>query len=53
MATTVDLGGYPLTNGDGLLVKGRTLYVVRNRLNQVAVVKLNWRGTAGRAGRPP
>jgi sugar lactone lactonase YvrE len=46
-ATQVDLGGAALTNGDGLLLKGRTLYVVRNRLNEVAVVKLNRRGTAG------
>jgi sugar lactone lactonase YvrE len=46
-ATQVDLGGAALTNGDGLLLKGRTLYVVRNRLNKVAVVKLNRRGTAG------
>ncbi len=43
----VDLGGYALTNGDGLLVRGRTLYVVQNQLNQVAVFKLNRRGTAG------
>ena len=45
-ATEVDLGGYALTNGDGLLVQGRTLYVVQNRLNQVAVIELNRRGTA-------
>ena len=36
--TQVDLGGASLTNGDGLLRRGRTLYVVRNRLNQIAVV---------------
>ena len=47
VATQVDLGGYALTNGDGLLVRGRTLYVVQNQLNQVAVFKLNRRGTAG------
>ena len=47
MATQVDLGGTPLTNGDGLLLKGRTLYVVQNRLNQVAVVHLNRHGTRG------
>jgi sugar lactone lactonase YvrE len=46
-ATKVDLGGVALTNGDGLLLRGRTLYVVRNVLNQVAVVKLNRRGTKG------
>lgn len=27
-------------NGDGLLLKGHTLYVVQNRLNQIAVVEL-------------
>jgi sugar lactone lactonase YvrE len=46
-AKRVYLGGYVLTNGDGLLVRGRTLYVVQNRLSQVAVFKLNRRGTAG------
>jgi sugar lactone lactonase YvrE len=43
----VDLGGALMTNGDGLLVRGRTLYVVQNQLNRVAVVKLNRAGTAG------
>lgn len=37
----VDLGGASLTNGDGLLLLGRVLFVVRNRLNQIDVVKLN------------
>ncbi len=46
-ATRVDLGGYAVTNGDGLLVKGHTLYVVQNRLNQIAVFDLNRRGTKG------
>jgi len=46
-ATQVDLGGMLLTNGDGLLVRGRTLYVVQNQLNQVAVIKLNAAGTRG------
>ncbi len=32
VATTVDLGGATLPNGDGLLVIGRTLYVVQNVL---------------------
>jgi sugar lactone lactonase YvrE len=32
---------YTLTNGDGLLLSGRTLYVVQNRLNTVAALKLN------------
>ena len=47
-ATTVNLGGAKLLNGDGLLLKGRTLYVVQNQLNQVAVVKLNRHGTLGK-----
>jgi len=46
-ATRVDLGGADLTAGDGLLLLGRTLYVVRNRFNEVAVIKLNRHGTAG------
>lgn len=46
-ARVVDLGGYALTNGDGLLLRGRTLYAVQNRLNKVAVVSLNAAGTRG------
>ena len=37
----VDLGGRVLTNGDGILLHGRTLYVVQNRLNQIAVFRLS------------
>ena len=40
-ATVVDLGGEVLTNGDGILVQGRTLYVVQNRLNKVSVFELD------------
>jgi sugar lactone lactonase YvrE len=47
VATGVDLGGASLTAGDGLLVRGRTLYVVQNQLEQVAVFRLNAAGTAG------
>jgi sugar lactone lactonase YvrE len=39
-AVEVDLGGATLANGDGLLLRGRNLYVVQNRSNQVAVVFL-------------
>ena len=46
-ATQVDLGGSLLLNGDGLLLSGRTLFVVQNRLNQVAVLRLNSAGTSG------
>ena len=38
--TAVDLGGYVLTNGDGILLHGRTLYVVQNRLNRIAVFRM-------------
>lgn len=48
VARRVDLGSTLLTNGDGLLVRGNTLYVVQNRLNQIAVVHLNWSGSRGR-----
>jgi hypothetical protein len=37
----IDLGGDTVPNGDGLLLQGRTLYVVQNRLNQIAVVRLD------------
>ena len=47
VATAVDLGGYVITNGDGLLREGRTLYAVQNRLNQVSVFKLDKRGASG------
>jgi sugar lactone lactonase YvrE len=43
----VDLGDTLLTNGDGLLLDGRTLYAVQNRLNQVAVLELSRDGTSG------
>ncbi len=46
-ARRVDLGGRLLTNGDGLLVKGHTLYAVQNRLNQVAVFHLTRSGRSG------
>ncbi|HEY9526686.1 MAG TPA: hypothetical protein VIR02_06375 [Anaerolineales bacterium] len=40
-ATRIDLGGASVPNGDGILLQGKTLYVVQNRLNQIAVVELN------------
>jgi sugar lactone lactonase YvrE len=39
-AKQVDLGDASLVNGDGLLLKGRTLYAVQNQTNQIAVLKL-------------
>ncbi|WP_207620748.1 superoxide dismutase, partial [Streptosporangium minutum] len=43
----VDLHGESLREGDGLLLRGRTLYAVQNRLNAVAVLRLNAAGTDG------
>ena len=48
VADEIDLHGANVLNGDGLLLDGRTLYVVQNRLNQVAVVKLSWRFDSGK-----
>jgi sugar lactone lactonase YvrE len=50
--TRIDLGGASVANGDGLLLSGRTLYVVRNRNNRIALVNLRpdlSRGTVTRA----
>jgi hypothetical protein len=41
VARLIDTGGYSVTAGDGLEVRGRTLYVVRNQLNLVAVLRLS------------
>ncbi len=38
---TIDIGTYDLANGDGLLLQGKTLYVVQNRSNMVAVFRLS------------
>jgi sugar lactone lactonase YvrE len=38
--TAIDLGGATVMNGDGILLAGRTLYVVQNRDNRIAVVRL-------------
>ncbi|MFE7274857.1 SMP-30/gluconolactonase/LRE family protein [Streptomyces sp. NPDC057623] len=44
----VDLGdAAPLTNGDGLLLDGRTLYVVQNRQNAIDVFRLAADGRSG------
>jgi sugar lactone lactonase YvrE len=40
VAKAIDLGGYSVAQGDGLLLEGRTLYVLRNRIETVAVIKL-------------
>jgi sugar lactone lactonase YvrE len=50
-ATEIDLGGASVLNGDGLLLRGHTLYVVRNRNNRIAVVTLADDLTSGRVTR--
>jgi streptogramin lyase len=42
----IDLGGANVINADGIIRRGRTLYVVQNASNQVAVVRFNERFTA-------
>ena len=46
-AFLIDLGGETVPWGDGILLDGKTLYVVQNFLNQIAVVQLNAEFTAG------
>jgi sugar lactone lactonase YvrE len=46
-ARRVDLGDAELTNGDGMLRVGRTLYVAQNVLNQVATVRLDRKASDG------
>jgi streptogramin lyase len=48
VARQVDLGGETVANGDGLLLQGRTLWVVQNRLNLVAKVQLSHKLGSGR-----
>jgi sugar lactone lactonase YvrE len=40
-AKPIDLGTGSVPRGDGILLQGKTLYVVQNTLNQVAVVELS------------
>ena len=41
IATEIDLEGGNVQSGDGILLQGKTLYVVQNFLNQIAVVELS------------
>ena len=52
VATEIDLGGAAVPNGDGLVLSGRTLYVVQNFLNQIGVVQLRRDLEAGTVGEP-
>jgi sugar lactone lactonase YvrE len=47
-AKLIDLGGEAVPNGDGILLEGKTLYVVQNVLNQIAVVDLDPRLCSGK-----
>ena len=47
VSVQVPISGGDLVNGDGLLLKGDTLYVVQNRLNRIAVVQLSDGATSG------
>ncbi|MBG0565717.1 superoxide dismutase [Actinoplanes sp. NEAU-A11] len=47
VTTRIDLGAELVTNGDGLWLRGKTLYAVQNRLNVIAKIELNRKGTAG------
>jgi len=47
----IDLGAESLPNGDGILLQEQTLYVVQNRLNQLAVVDLSGDLTKGTVAR--
>jgi sugar lactone lactonase YvrE len=47
-ATLISLGGESVPNGDGILLDGKTLYVVQNQLNQVAVIALDPTLSTGR-----
>ena len=51
VSTQVPLSGGDLANGDGLLLVGRTLLAVQNRLNRIAVVRLDGALRTGRITR--
>jgi sugar lactone lactonase YvrE len=44
----ISLGGESVPNGDGILLTGKTLYVVQNQLNRVAVIALSSDLASGR-----
>jgi sugar lactone lactonase YvrE len=43
----ISLGGATVATGDGILLDGRTLYVVQNTMNQIAVIRVNGALTSG------
>lgn len=46
-AVVIDLGGQSVSAGDGMALRGRTLYVVRNNRNEIAVIRLEPDWSAG------
>jgi sugar lactone lactonase YvrE len=48
VATMISLGAESVENGDGILLTGKTLYVVQNQQNQVAVIALEPDLSSGR-----
>jgi sugar lactone lactonase YvrE len=40
-ATQIDLNGMAIPNGDGLVLQGKTLYVVQNFINQIGIISLS------------
>jgi sugar lactone lactonase YvrE len=48
VARLIALGGESVPNGDGILLKGKRLYVVQNQLNLVAVIALRPNLASGR-----
>jgi sugar lactone lactonase YvrE len=46
--TEIALGGESVPNGDGILLDGKTLYVVQNQLNRIAAIRVNATLTSGR-----
>lgn len=50
-AQEIDLDGFTATAGDGMLLRGDTLFVVQNALNQIAVIDLDRRLESGEVER--
>lgn len=50
--TLVDAGGAGLTNGDGILLDGQTLYVCRNQQEEVVPLRMSADLTSAEAGEP-
>jgi sugar lactone lactonase YvrE len=48
VAREISLGSESVPNGDGIMLDGKTLYVVQNQLNRVAVIKLSSNLASGR-----